>query len=78
MKKITIIIPAYNEEEALPYLFERLKNITTESPNYEYEILFINDAATVMISPILFSKYISRKISKNCVFESPTGSPRSN
>lgn len=45
MKKITIIIPAYNEEEALPYLFERLKNITTESPNYEYEILFINDGS---------------------------------
>ena len=45
MKKITIIIPAYNEEEALPFLFERLQKITTENPNYEYEILFINDGS---------------------------------
>ena len=27
MKKIDIIIPAYNEEEALPFLFERLEKI---------------------------------------------------
>ena len=45
MKKITIIIPAYNEEEALPFLFERLQKITTENPNYEYELLFINDGS---------------------------------
>ena len=45
MKKITIIIPAYNEEEALPFLFERLQKITTENSNYEYEILFINDGS---------------------------------
>ena len=27
MKKITIIVPAYNEEESLPYLYERLNNL---------------------------------------------------
>ena len=30
MKKIDIIIPAYNEEEALPFLFERLEKIMEE------------------------------------------------
>ena len=45
MKKITRIIPAYNEEEALPVLFERLQKIATENSNYEYEILFINDGS---------------------------------
>ena len=45
MKKISIIIPAYNEEEALPYLFERLYKIMEENPNYEFEILFINDGS---------------------------------
>ncbi|MBQ9298861.1 MAG: glycosyltransferase family 2 protein [Clostridia bacterium] len=45
MKKISIIIPAYNEEEALPYLFERLYKIMEENPKYEFEILFINDGS---------------------------------
>ena len=45
MKKIDIIIPAYNEEEALPFLFERLEKIMKENSNYEFEILFINDGS---------------------------------
>lgn len=45
MKKISIIIPAYNEEESLEYLFERLNNITDEITNYEFEILLINDGS---------------------------------
>ena len=27
MKKITILVPAYNEEEALPFLYERVSKI---------------------------------------------------
>ena len=27
MKKISIIVPAYNEEVSLPYLYERLNNL---------------------------------------------------
>ena len=46
MKKITIIIPAYNEEESIPYLYERLKNVINEIENYESEILFINDGSS--------------------------------
>ena len=42
MKKITIIIPAYNEEESLPMLYERLKKLIDEVENYEFEILFVN------------------------------------
>lgn len=45
MKKIDIIIPAYNEEEALPFLFERLEKIMTENPDYQFEALFINDGS---------------------------------
>ena len=40
MKKITIIIPAYNEEESLPMLYERLNKLMEEMSNYEFEILF--------------------------------------
>ncbi len=45
MKKITIIIPAYNEEESLPFLYERLEKLMNNIKNYEFEILFVNDGS---------------------------------
>ncbi len=45
MKKITIIIPAYNEEESLPFLYERLEKLINSMENYEFEILFVNDGS---------------------------------
>ena len=45
MKKITIIVPAYNEEESLPYLYERLEKLINSIENYEFEILFVNDGS---------------------------------
>ncbi len=45
MKKISIIIPAYNEEEALPYLYERLEKLMEQNKNYEFEILFVDDGS---------------------------------
>lgn len=45
MKKITILIPAYNEEEALPMLYKRVSKIMNEMKNYEFELLFINDGS---------------------------------
>ena len=45
MKKITIIIPAYNEEESLPPLYERLEKLMNSMENYEFEILFVNDGS---------------------------------
>ncbi len=45
MKKISIIIPAYNEEEALPILYERMKKLMEDMTNYEFEILFVNDGS---------------------------------
>lgn len=45
MKKISIIIPTYNEEESLPFLYEKLNSIINEMKGYEFEILFINDGS---------------------------------
>ena len=45
MKKISIIIPAYNEEESLPLLYDRLKKLMDDMKNYEFEILFVNDGS---------------------------------
>lgn len=46
MKEITILIPAYNEEEVLPALKEALLKATASLSNYNFEFLFINDGST--------------------------------
>lgn len=46
MKKlITVIIPAYNEEEALPDIIKRLEHLGQSVPDYNFEFLFVNDGS---------------------------------
>ena len=45
MKKITVIIPIYNEEEVLPQLVRRLDVMSQHMLDYECEFLFINDGS---------------------------------
>ena len=46
MKKlITIIIPAYNEEEALPLCFDRITKTINKIKEYEFEVLIIDDGS---------------------------------
>ena len=45
MKKISVVIPAYNEEESLPMLYDRMKKLMENMENYEFEILFVNDGS---------------------------------
>lgn len=44
-KKISILIPAYNEEEALQHLYERLGKLAETVNNYTFEFLFVNDGS---------------------------------
>ena len=44
-KKISIVIPVYNEEENVPLLYEKLKKVLEELP-YDYEIIFVDDGST--------------------------------
>ena len=41
MKKISVVIPAYNEEESLPILYDRMKKLMENMENYEFEILYL-------------------------------------
>lgn len=45
MKTISILIPAYNEEEVLQHLFERLGKLADSTPDYQFEFLFVNDGS---------------------------------
>ena len=44
MKKISIIIPCYNEEQAIPYFYEEITKIS-KTINYEFEYIFVNDGS---------------------------------
>jgi glycosyltransferase involved in cell wall biosynthesis len=45
MKKITILVPTYNEEEVLDKFYDRLIGVVGSINTYEFEILFINDGS---------------------------------
>lgn len=44
-KKISILIPAYNEQEVLQPLYERLGMLGQKNPHYDFEFLFVNDGS---------------------------------
>ena len=45
MKTISLLIPAYNEEQVLEYLFPRLNALAQSQKEYAFEFLFINDGS---------------------------------
>ena len=45
MKKISIVIPAYNEEKNLIVIYERLSKVFSNLSNCSYEIIFVNDGS---------------------------------
>jgi len=45
MKKISILIPAYNEEAVLDTLYTRLGTLANELKKYDFEFLFVNDGS---------------------------------
>ncbi len=45
MKKVSLLIPAYNEEETLGLLYNELNKAIDDIPGYEFEILFVNDGS---------------------------------
>lgn len=45
MKKISILIPAYNEQEVLEPLYQRLGKLANDNKSYDFEFLFVNDGS---------------------------------
>jgi len=46
MQKISILIPAYNEEASLQFLFERLVTLMDANNKFAWEVLLVNDGST--------------------------------
>ena len=44
MKKISIIIPCYNEQESIPFFYEEINKISKDL-KYNFEFIFVNDGS---------------------------------
>lgn len=45
MKRITVLVPCYNEQDSLPALSDALKSLMGQLPHYEWEVLLVNDGS---------------------------------
>lgn len=46
MKKISLIIPCYNEGACLPVFDQEVARVISQMQNYEFEVLYVNDGST--------------------------------
>ena len=46
MKKVSLIVPCYNEEEALPIFAAELDKVVQGLESYEFEVLMVNDGSS--------------------------------
>lgn len=44
MKKLSVIVPCFNEEESIPYFYEEIKKVTN-SMNVKLELIFVDDGS---------------------------------
>ena len=45
MEKISIVIPIYNEEEAIPIFYEEIKKISKKLKDFDFEYIFVEDGS---------------------------------
>ena len=60
-KKISILVPCFNEEKSLPILYEALSKMSSENPSYDWEFLFINDGSRDNTLDVLEQMYSNDK-----------------
>ena len=45
MEKISIIVPCYNEEEAMPIFYKEITKVASEMKKQDFEFIFVNDGS---------------------------------
>lgn len=45
MKKISVVVPMYNEEEVANECYKRIKDVIYSMSDYDYEFIFVNDGS---------------------------------
>ena len=67
MPRYSLVVPAYNEEKALPLFYEAVVPVM-ESLNEEFEIIFVNDGSRDATKEILAELAAKDKRVKVCNF----------
>lgn len=71
-KKVSILIPMYNEQEVLPALFDRLSSLINSQPDYDWEVVMVNDGSRDNTATIALqihhrdSRFHLVDLSRNC------------
>lgn len=87
MKKISIVVPCYNEEDCVEKFYDHATEFFKTIENYSYEIIFVNDGSTDNTRPILkqiaekdkrikvinFSRNFGQQAAMLCGYENSTG-----
>lgn len=60
MKKVSIIIPCYNEEESLPLYFKEVDSIIKNDLNHQYDFILVNDGSKDKTLDIMNDLYLNR------------------
>lgn len=45
MRKVSVLVPCYNEEASLPLLYHEMNKLMHKEKSYEWELLFVNDGS---------------------------------
>ena len=52
-KLVSVIVPAYNEEESIPAFYDCIVKVFDELSDYDFELLFVNDGSVDKTQVIL-------------------------
>lgn len=67
-KKITIMVPCFNEEKSLPLFYDETKIVMESLQQYDWELLFINDGSRDSTDSIIKEIYeVDNRISYICL-----------
>ena len=58
MKKVSVLIPCFNEAQTLPALYEELKKLADTQTAYDWELLFVDDGSVDPTLDVLKQLYI--------------------
>ena len=62
MDRISIVVPCFNEEEALPVYYREMKRVMGELSEVSFEILFVDDGSSDKTLEILKQLNINENI----------------
>lgn len=61
MKKLSIIVPCFNEEESIPYFYDEVKNVT-KNMDIKLELIFVDDGSRDKTLEVIKSKTDDKEV----------------